>query len=405
MRVALKITAAVLIVAGIVACFMFLPKELTAGGIASSEFPDLSSYEKSNGILRSTISEKEQLLYDAIAQGLVNRDDQVVLRSTEYSSQEVETILQKVIMDHPEYFWADYSGFYYMISQMGVTLTLSYNCTSEEMAKKQQEFNAALDDYAKTADGAANQYEAALLIHDRLIEDCDYDLSGNEADVHNAYGALVKNLAVCDGYAYAYKCIMDRLGIECRTVTGTATNGIEENVGHAWNIVNLDGKYTFVDCTWDDMDASGGTRAVASKRAVTHSFFANGTDKFYLDHRTNFVQSGSEEIPRAEDISWYELNKVKGETIEDIATAAAEMLVNNLKDGVSFFEVQITDPDEYDDLYRNGGIDDIIGAANEILSDSGSEDEFADSARFYLLDREHGCIMAVCGLEEVDLAA
>ena len=405
MRVALKITAALLIVAGIVACFMFLPKELTAGGIASSEFPDLSAYDESSGILRETLSDKDRLLYDAIAQGLLNRDDQVVLRSTEYSSAEVEQILQKVIMDHPEIFWADYGGFYYMLSQNGVTLTLSYNCTPEELAKKKEAFNAALDKYAGAAEGAENDYDAALKVHDRLIEDCDYDLTGELTDVHNAYGALVENVAVCDGYAYAYKCIMDRLGIECRTITGTATNGMEANVGHAWNIVKLDGKYTFVDCTWDDMDASGGTRAVASKRAVTHSFFANGTEKFYLDHRTNYLQSGSEEIPAAVDISWYEANEVKGETVEDIETTAAEMLISNLKDGVSFFEVQITDPDEYEDLYRNGGIADIIETANDILYESDSEDEFADSARFYLIDREHGCIMAVCGLKDVDLAA
>ena len=81
------------------------------------------------------------------------------------------------------------------------------------------------------------------------------------------------------------------------------------------------------------------------------------------------------------------------------------MLISNLKDGVSFFEVQITDPDEYEDLYRNGGIADIIETANDIFYESDSEDEFADSARFYLIDREHGCIMAVCGLKDVDLAS
>ena len=89
----------------------------------------------------------------------------------------------------------------------------------------------------------------------------------------------------------------------------------------------------------------------------------------------------------------------------EVYQKAAEMLVANLEDGVSFFEVQLTDPDEYDELYRGGGVADVLEAANDILEESGSEDRFSDSVRFYLVNREMGCIMAVCALEKTDLSA
>ena len=154
---------------------------------------------------------------------------------------------------------------------------LPTNYMAPKLAKKREAFNAALDKYAGAAEGAKNDYDAALIVHDRLIEDCDYDLTGEVTDVHNAYGALVENVAVCDGYAYAYKCIMDRLGIECRTITGTATNGMEANVGHAWNIVKLDGE-------WYCTDVASGK---GSDGSVTYEYFNVTSEKISELHKAD----------------------------------------------------------------------------------------------------------------------
>ncbi|MBQ9990283.1 MAG: hypothetical protein IJP31_05000 [Lachnospiraceae bacterium] len=50
----------------------------------------------------------------------------------------------------------------------------------------------------------------------------------------SAYGVFVEEIAVCQGYALAYKLLCDRVGIECYMVTSDSMN-------HAWNIVWLDG--------------------------------------------------------------------------------------------------------------------------------------------------------------------
>ena len=45
--------------------------------------------------------------------------------------------------------------------------------------------------------------------------------------------------------------IMNRLGIECGYVYGNGYNSLTSGP-HAWNYINIDGKYYMVDVTWDD---------------------------------------------------------------------------------------------------------------------------------------------------------
>ena len=90
----------------------------------------------------------------------------------------------------------------------------------------------------------------ALIIHDYLVYEAEYDYDNMEADTlpddsYRSGGLLMNGAGVCQAYSYAYKYLMNQLDIE-----SFVTFSIEMN--HAWNIVNIDGDYYHVDCTWDD---------------------------------------------------------------------------------------------------------------------------------------------------------
>lgn len=66
-----------------------------------------------------------------------------------------------------------------------------------------------------------------------------------------------KYYTVCDGYARAYKILMDKAGIPTDYVSGS--NRFNSNLsGHAWNLVKLDGTWYHVDVTWDDNNVTLG---------------------------------------------------------------------------------------------------------------------------------------------------
>ncbi len=92
-------------------------------------------------------------------------------------------------------------------------------------------------------------------VHDYIILNTAYyeDSSREPSDypdyVFNVEGVLLKGKAVCQGYAETFQLFMELLGIDSKFVVG---RDLTSNIGHAWNMVRLEGKWYHVDVTWDD---------------------------------------------------------------------------------------------------------------------------------------------------------
>lgn len=65
----------------------------------------------------------------------------------------------------------------------------------------------------------------------------------------NIYGAMVNNIAVCDGISSAFKLLCNIEGIECIKVSGLGVSSTRSE-NHAWNKVKIDGKWYVADATW-----------------------------------------------------------------------------------------------------------------------------------------------------------
>lgn len=107
--------------------------------------------------------------------------------------------------------------------------------------------------------------EKIKVLHDYLADHIMYDPysdgDNNYADLsHTAYGALVDGVAVCDGYAEAFKYLLDKVNIETVMIFGEAYDdgtAFTQVENHAWNLVKVNDKYFHYDLTWDDDDLNG----------------------------------------------------------------------------------------------------------------------------------------------------
>lgn len=110
-----------------------------------------------------------------------------------------------------------------------------------------------------------SQWQIALSIHDYLVANCEYDqryYTVPDSANYTAYDALVNGLAVCEGYALAYMDLLNRVGIPCVRV-------MSEEMDHTWNLIQINGKWYHVDCTWDDPSFNGSDVA----GFISHQFF------------------------------------------------------------------------------------------------------------------------------------
>ena len=63
---------------------------------------------------------------------------------------------------------------------------------------------------------------------------------------HLLYDSLKDGKGNCDAYSQIAQAVCDYAGIECKYVTGRVETGY-----HAWNKVKIEGKWYYVDFTWN----------------------------------------------------------------------------------------------------------------------------------------------------------
>jgi len=126
-------------------------------------------------------------------------------------------------------------------------------------------------------DESMSDYTRALVLHDWLIYNANYDYTYTYYD---AAGVLLHGTGVCDSYARAYLMLCTAAGLECMYVSGTAGDSPdpEQWGAHGWNLVKLNGSWYHVDCTWDD-PGDGGSEC--------HTYFCVDDETMAEDHRWN----------------------------------------------------------------------------------------------------------------------
>lgn len=138
---------------------------------------------------------------------------------------------------------------------------------------KAKEIYTVIEEFLNTyIQGPMSDFDKEMAAHDYLIKNCVYGYPEEEDDAYTAYGILVKNRAVCEGYAEAFFLLMSCMNIECDIVVGYADATL-----HAWNQVNLDGNWYNVDLTWDDSLPDMGSR-------VKHTYFNVDDASLQLTH-------------------------------------------------------------------------------------------------------------------------
>lgn len=146
--------------------------------------------------------------------------------------------------------------------------------------------------------------EKELAIHDYLIYNVTYDedklveFNESDEDTKTPYGTLYNHRAICSGYTSSFQMFMDMLEIPCKTIVAKDA----KDTDHMWNMVQLDGDWYYVDCTWDDPLPD-------TETSETHMYF-NVTEKFMKENDHIWDKS---DLPKAEATKYAYDNVVKKE--------------------------------------------------------------------------------------------
>ncbi len=179
-------------------------------------------------------------------------------------------------LDHPEIFYVNFDNLSIGIYQKGSDYVAYINSgrtgnylngfsSENEITSAETSLNSEISSYKVQIDAAvakliATDKDYAKKVFGTKVRTANSLLAGkvqysfesgtaSESYIRTSYGALVKNRAVCEGFARAYKLVMDKVGVDCQIVIGYYING-DNYEPHAWNKVCYNGKWYLVDPTF-----------------------------------------------------------------------------------------------------------------------------------------------------------
>ena len=132
---------------------------------------------------------------------------------------------------------------YYTENGYVFAVKLEYQMTESEYLTKRASCEAVVDYYVKQLKDATPE-EKEEFVFTRMAKNCWYHTTTDNCG--NAYGAFVDNKAKCDGVSLGMKWCLEALGMQCLCILGDPRDA---DVGHAWNMVCLNGAYYNVDLT------------------------------------------------------------------------------------------------------------------------------------------------------------
>lgn len=208
-----------------------------------TSFTDKNNDPLSNAVDFDSITAKYGAVIAAVEKGYKALQSTIDLSDFSITYDELRSVIKYLSIGH---------GYYYVKS------TYNYSTAGDRVAEyNPQYFWSAKDietidkqidsEVSRIASEAANlktDIEKFLYIHNTLILSITYGAENTDRD-NNLYGAFVLKNTLCTGYSEAFCQIAAKLGLKAWVVTS-------DKLGHAWNIVLLNGRYYFVDCAWDD---------------------------------------------------------------------------------------------------------------------------------------------------------
>lgn len=231
------------------------------------------------------VSPQDSGVEDYLYQQMKARKENVDISAYKVAVSSVGSVVSGVLNEHPDLYYVNRGFSYYKNDTLVISLIFTYSDTYDDNAFAQNTAKALA-----AASGGKSNLEKAIILHDYLTVNCEYDYqnyqNGTIPDAsYTSYGVLVNGEAVCQGYALAYKYLLNQVGIDCYMVTSDKMN-------HAWNMIVLDGENYQVDVTWDDP-----TWDLVGRARHTYMFLSDAAfTSAGSGHHDWQVTSGSEDV-------------------------------------------------------------------------------------------------------------
>ena len=249
------------------------------------------------------LTEEEQRAYRELLKGIRAREKEFYLTISDDDS--IDRSYHAVLKDHPEIFWVHNREKIYKTTYSDsdyCVFTPGYTYTDSEIDEIQTAMDQSFQEVRALIPEDAGDYEKVRIVYTYVIDHTQYQTGEDDQSIA---GVFWKKSAVCAGYAGAVQYLLERLDIPCIYVEGDAENSTQ---GHAWNIVELNGQYYYVDATNGDQPdfLEGDATLLAEHKTTIYDYLC----PFPQEYEENYTASDEFPVPActATDMNFYVRN-------------------------------------------------------------------------------------------------
>lgn len=288
------------------------------------------------------LKEEDQSVYQILLQGIREGQESIHIPSGE--AENINRIYEYLIFDHPEFFWCDGSASTTSYKKFGKKnsyslLNPNYLYDEQKRQRMQEEIDHAVATCISGVSAETTQYEKIKYVFEYIIKTTEYNLDSQ--DNQNIYSIFVNQQSVCAGYAKATQYLLEKMGIFCTYVVGTARG----RDAHAWNLVRIDGNYYYVDTTWGDPVFSGESAQIELKEDNIDYDYLCCTEEELL--KTHEISDKVTLPPCTSDIyNYYKLNGMYYETYNSVT--ALEAMNHSIQNQDAKTVFKYTDTENYE---------------------------------------------------------
>ena len=249
-------------------------KELTAGTILEKTVVVDSISEGKYAY--QGLDEEGKQVYDEILNAILHHTEKITVATLD--PEVLKLAFEDVSSDYGGLFWiSGYSYTEYTRNSKLVSIEFApkYTMTHKEQKKMQKKIDSAVEEFLSGISPTDSDYDKAKYVFENLIQQVDYDKDAENSQ--NIISTFINKKTVCQGYASATQYLFDQLNIPSVIVTGSA-NG----EAHAWNLIQLDGEYYYMDTTWGNSTYLNEERE--SAKFVNYSYFTFTTEEMLATH-------------------------------------------------------------------------------------------------------------------------
>ena len=289
----------------------------------------------------SQLDNTNKSIYDEIYYALLNRT-KVSLSTTDMSL--IKDVFECVMLDHPDIYYVDgYTTSTYSSKNVVTRIELEPAISMSEL--EAQSYQQAIDEYVrKWKSGITElmtQYEIVKYTYEFIIEHTTYRLEA--PNNQNICSVFCNGYSVCQGYAKAFQYLMHEAGIWCTLVTGSTVDGI----GHAWNMVKIEGGYYHVDVTWGDSFYQVVSESSVTKLpSINYDYLCTTTQDLMAQH----IIDAPIAMPVADSVT-YNYFVREGMYITEVSDAKMREVFVNFGAGTNVVSIKCASREIYNVLY------------------------------------------------------